>query len=117
MTTQKDQEAFKSGGAINVSGSSVTGTEIKVTPHTGGPITWMPIPTPLTTTTTTSPSVPRLVDLPSRITKKVLVAFLEGDDELVWGKKLAVVDVDIKFDSSGEARMTLELLLQKVYED
>lgn len=69
------------------------------------PSTWAP----------RSPAKPRLVKLPPKVTETILLAFLEkdtdGEDDAVWAAKLRPMNVNIDFDSGGEARMIIEFSL------
>jgi hypothetical protein len=73
-----------------------------------------------TATTTTSTSgtltVPveqkkperKFVEFPRRVTKKVVIGFVEDNDEVVWGAKLKLLNFYVDFDSeNGEGSITL----------
>jgi len=115
------------GPKMDSGSSSVTASSITVSPSTSSIPSGSIMSTggwkigPITTTTASSwttkaPRVP-LVDLPQRITGKVLVAFLDDNDEPVWAKKLSPQNMTLDFADDGTGRMVLELSLVKVYED
>lgn len=85
---------------------------VSPTPHSGGSFTW-------TSTGTMGPASPRqeLVSLPQRLTSKVLIAFLDDENNPVWAKKLFAYDVNFSFDRDGEAQLSIELSLARVYKD
>jgi hypothetical protein len=124
----KDEEAEPATmiGAVTP-GTIVSSTGMTISSggwSTGG-ITYSPKPAPSTGTTTVyHPSAAKkkslMVDLPKRVTKKVLIAFIDEDEEdpeenIVWAANLLLEDIDIAFDSMGEGRMTLNVLLRDHY--
>lgn len=70
----------------------------------------VPIPTPHTRRS-------RTVDLPYKFSSKILIAFLEGDDSVIWCKKLFPQNVDFSYDASGEATMSITFALDRRYDD
>lgn len=59
----------------------------------------------------------KTVVLPTQMTQKVLVAFLDEDDDTVWAKKLKPEDITINYDDEGHVTMSLELSLDDVYKN
>lgn len=50
----------------------------------------------------------KLVEFPRRVTRKVIIGFVEDDDEVVWAAKLKILDFHVDFDNQdGEGRITL----------
>lgn len=64
---------------------------------------------PITTTTAATPAKALgKVSLPPKFTQKVLVAFMEGEeDDIVWAKKLQAENISI--ESDGQIILTLRL--------
>lgn len=57
-------------------------------------------------------SAPKLVKLPTEMTKRVLVAFLDDEGEPVWAEQLLAIDVNLSYSGdSADSRITLDLSL------
>lgn len=50
---------------------------------------------------------PKIVAFPTRVTRKVVVGFVEDDDEIVWGAKLYISEFNVDYDTHGDGRITL----------
>lgn len=51
---------------------------------------------------------PKLVEFPRRVTKKVVIGFVEDEnDEVVWGAKLYISDFHIDYNADGTGQLTL----------
>lgn len=122
MGVAASSPGYAAGGVISSTGThglkiSGSGTWSSPTVFTGGTITTGTISSG---SFTTPVPAPKNVDSPPRFTKKILVAFVdenEEDDEknIVWAKNLKLQHGKITFDEFGNAVLHLELDLKDVY--
>lgn len=133
FNTEKNMTEIAIGGSWVPTATSTTASSITtnttttgatgpwVSPSTGGGLTFGPM--------TTGPGImvvpeekkkePRkIVEFPKRVTRKVVIGFIEDDDSIVWGAKLKLLDFHIDFDNmDGEGRITLVADIEDVGDD
>jgi hypothetical protein len=60
----------------------------------------------------------RIVDFPRKVTKKVVIGFVEDDDTIVWSAKLKLLDFHVDFDNQdGEGRISLVTDIENAEEE
>jgi len=102
------QVAPASGGAITINGSVSGGTLSDVTWSTGTSGTLYPMTGTFTLPgekkPEPEPEPKKIIDLPTKVTKKVVIGFVEDDDTIVWSAKVALIDFQIDFQA-GDGRI------------
>jgi len=140
MTDEKDikvetplemmsEETKLEPGSMRIDGSG--GISVAMGGGSLGPLKWEPVVTPATTSSSPTtyssggvlpatltfpaakkPKPSKTLDAPSKSPRKILVAFLNEDDEVEWCGKVHPGDIQVDFDKGEFApRMTLGFFL------
>jgi hypothetical protein len=109
MESEGVKEDSSSWGGMLTSGGGITVPPVtwagSITPTTSSTITAKKI---TVTPTSAKPKPSRLVSAPGERPKKILIAFLDGDDEVQWCAKVHPDDIDVTM-SSGDPATRLNL--------
>jgi hypothetical protein len=103
------------GTASGASAASATTSSARVTGPISGWYTGGGVVTPAWTSTTTgvykTPKPAKVVDVPSKRPKKILIAFLDEDDNTEWSAKLHAGTINVEYGETGVPEMSLHMHL------